>query len=136
MMDEMPKLPEVKGGVVPYLMVDGAVKAAEFYGKALGAETAMVMPPDDKGRTMHVHIYVNGGSIMMGDPYPEHGQEMKERYGTTLHLQVTDVDRWWKRAVEGGMEITMPLEMQFWGERYGQLRDPFGVLWSMSSRAG
>lgn len=135
-MDEMPKLPAVKGGVVPYLMVDGAAKAAEFYGRALGAETAIIMPPDEKGRTMHAHIYVNGGSIMMSDPFPEHGHGLRERHGTTLHLPLQDVDRWWQRAVEAGMEVVVPLELQFWGERYGQLRDPFGVLWSMSAPPG
>jgi uncharacterized glyoxalase superfamily protein PhnB len=49
-----------------------------------------------------------------------------------LHLQVDDVDAWWQRAVDAGAEIVLPLQKMFWGDRYGQLRDPFGVLWSMS----
>jgi len=133
-MNDAPKLPEVKGGVAPYLMVEGAMKAAEFYGKALGAEIAGAMPPDEKGRTMHVHLYVNGNSIMLSDPFPEHGHPAREHHGTTLHIQVPDVDVWWKRAVEGGMTVVMPLERQFWGDRYGQLKDPFGVSWSLASR--
>src|SRR5205085_3320748 len=63
--------PQVKGGVVPYLTVDGAVKASEFYKKAFAAEVAHVVPPDEKGRTMHVHVYINGSSLMMSDAYPE-----------------------------------------------------------------
>ncbi|WP_424813248.1 VOC family protein [Roseococcus sp. YIM B11640] len=124
----------VKGGIAPYLMVDGAMKAAEFYKKALGAELAGAMPPDASGRTMHVHLYIHGNSLMMSDPWPEHGQPLKERHGTTLHLQLDDVDAWWKRAVDAGMTVVMPLELQFWGDRYGQLKDPFDVLWSMASR--
>lgn len=134
-MNEAPKLPEVKGGVTPYLTIDGAVKAADFYAKAFGAELAGAMPPDESGRTMHVHLYINGGSVMMSDPWPEHGHPLKEHQGTTLHLQVDDVDSWWKRAVEAGMTVVMPLERQFWGDRYGQLRDPFGLLWSLASHA-
>lgn len=132
-MNDAPKLPEVKGGVTPYLMVEGAMKAAEFYQKALGAEVAGAMPPDASGRTMHVHLYINGGSLMMSDPWPEHGLPFKEHQGTTLHVQVEDVDFWWKRAVDAGMTVTMPLERQFWGDRYGQLKDPFGVSWSLAS---
>lgn len=133
-MDEMPKQPEVKSGVTPYLMIGGAMKAAEFYKTALGAELAGAMPPDESGRTMHVHLYINGGSVMMSDPWPEHGHPLKEHQGTTLHIQVEDADFWWKRAVEAGMTVVTPLELQFWGDRYGQLRDPFGVLWSLASR--
>lgn len=132
-MNDALKLPEVKGGVTPYLMIGGAMKAAEFYQKALGAEMAGAMPPDESGRTMHVHLYINGGSVMMSDPWPEHGHPLKEHQGTTLHLQVEDVDAWWKRAVDAGMVVVMPLELQFWGDRYGQLKDPFGVLWSLAS---
>ena len=64
-------LPKTKGGVVAYLTVEGATKAAEFYKKAFGATQEYVFPPDDKGRTMHVHLYLNGTSLMLGDPYPE-----------------------------------------------------------------
>ena len=63
----------VKGGVVAYLSLDGAIKAGDFYKKAFAAEEVFVQPPDDKGRTMHLHLYINGSSVMMSDPYPEHG---------------------------------------------------------------
>ena len=63
----------VKGGVVPYLQVDGAMKAAEFYQRAFDAEIAFAYPVDGKGRTMHVHLHINGSSVMLSDPYPEHG---------------------------------------------------------------
>src|SRR5689334_21532258 len=65
--------PDVKGGPAPYLMVDGAVKAAEFYKRTFGVEEVRRLPVDEKGRTMHIHLYVNGGSLMLCDVYPEHG---------------------------------------------------------------
>ena len=125
--------PEVLGGVVPYLCVEGAAKAAEFYQKALGAEEVARHPLDEQGRTMHIHLYVNGGSLMLSDPYPEYGHPFQTPQGCTLHLKVDDVDAWWNRAVEAGAEIVLPLQEMFWGDRYGQFRDPFGVLWSMGA---
>jgi uncharacterized glyoxalase superfamily protein PhnB len=126
---------EVKGGLVAYLMVDGALKAAEFYKRAFGAEEAACYPPDEQGRTMHVHLYVNGSSLMLSDAYPEHGVplEKPQGYSMMLPLEASDIDAWWNRAVEAGCEITMPLDVMFWGDRYGQLRDPFGVTWAMNA---
>ena len=119
------------GGVVPYLSIDGASKAAEFYQRAFAAKLVARHPLDDKGRTMHIHLHVNGGSVMLADFYPEYGQGPQTAQAFTLHLQVEDVDAWWKRAVDAGAEVAMPLELMFWGDRYGQLRDPFGVTWSL-----
>ncbi len=125
--------PQVKGGPAPYLMVDGAVKAAEFYKRAFGAEEVSRHPPDEKGRTMHIHLYVNGGSLMLSDTYPEHGHPWKEPQGFIIHLQVDDIDKWWGRAIKAGAEVRLPVQLMFWGDRYGQLLDPFGILWSLAT---
>lgn len=123
---------EPRGGVVPYLMVDGAAKAAAFYEKAFGAREVARVPADDKGRTMHLHLYIHEGSVMVSDPYPEYGRPLEDHKGFTLTLTVDDVDFWWKRASEAeGMEIAMPLEKMFWGDRYGELLDPVGVRWAI-----
>jgi PhnB protein len=108
------------------------MKAAEFYRRAFGAEIMVAHPADDKGRTMHIHLHVNGSSVMMSDFYPEHGHPPKSPQGFNLTLQVDDIDTWWKRAVAAGAEIVMPVADMFWGARYGQLRDPFGVLWALN----
>ena len=129
------KMPQVKGGAVPYLTVNGAVKAADFYKKAFAAEVASIQPPDEKGRTMHAHVYINGGSVMMSDAYPEHGHPLTKPQSFSLQLVVDDIDFWWERAVAAGAEVVMPVELMFWGDRYGQLRDPFGVLWAINSPA-
>jgi uncharacterized glyoxalase superfamily protein PhnB len=136
-MPECPKLPqpEVLGGPVPYLQVDGAARAAEFYKRAFGAKEMMRMPVDDKGRTMHIHLYVNGGSLMLSDPYPEHGHPHQAAQGYTLHMKVDGIDAWWDRAVAAGAEVVLPVQLMFWGDRYGQLRDPFGVMWSLGEPA-
>jgi uncharacterized glyoxalase superfamily protein PhnB len=124
--------PLPKGGLVTYLTVDGAVKAAEFYKKAFGAETAVVYPPDEKGRTIHVHLYINGSSLMMGDAYPEQGHPLREPASFSLTLMVQDVDAWYERAIKAGCTATMPPADMFWGDRYGALKDPFGVSWAMN----
>jgi PhnB protein len=124
---------EVIGGVTPYLQVDGAGKAADFYVRAFDAMEMMRMPPDDKGRYMHIHLYLKGGSLMLCDAFPEHGHPHEKAQGYTLHLQVDDVDPVWKRAVQAGCEVVLPVERMFWGHRYGIVRDPFGVSWSIAS---
>ena len=129
---EIPNKAEVKGGCVPYLNLDGALAAAEFYQKAFGATLAARYPPDDKGRSMHVHLYVNGGSLMLSDFYPEHGHAKVAPQGFALTLQVDDIEAWFKRAVAAGAEATMPPQKMFWGDLYGQLRDPFGVSWALT----
>jgi PhnB protein len=126
------KAPAVKGGVVAYLQVDGAMKAAEFYQRAFAAELAAAHPVDDKVRTMHVHLYINGSSVMLSDAYPEHGHGLEKPQGFNLTLPVDDIDAWWKGAIAAGATAVMPVTEMFWGDRYGQLRDPFGVLWAMN----
>ncbi|MDZ4775767.1 MAG: VOC family protein [Alphaproteobacteria bacterium] len=122
---------EVLGGVVAYLQVVGAVKASDFYVQAFGAREVARHPVDDQGRTMHIHLHVNSGSLMLSDSYPEHGVPAEVPGGFTLHLKVTDIEKHWKRAVAAGCDVLLPLQDMFWGDRYGQLRDPFGVRWSM-----
>lgn len=122
--------PAVKGGVVPYLTVEGANKAAAFYEKAFGATIVASHPVDEKGRTMHVHLHVNGGSLMLSDGYPEHGNPARTPQGYTLHLPVDDVDAGWDRAVKAGAKSLMEPQLMFWGDRYATVRDPFGVDWA------
>ncbi|MFG1290268.1 VOC family protein [Xanthobacter versatilis] len=126
-------MPPVKGGVTAYLTVDGAMKAVEFYKSALGAELAFAIPPDDSGRTMHVHLYINGCSVMLADPYPEYCAGPVEKLGGfNLSLHVTDTDAAFARAVAAGASVMMPPSDMFWGARYAQVRDPFGVVWAFN----
>jgi uncharacterized glyoxalase superfamily protein PhnB len=127
-----PSYAKVISGVVPYLTVQGAAKAAHFYEKVFGAEIAAFHPVDDKGRTMHIHLYINGGSVMLSDAYPEHGHAFVAPAGFNVNLGVDNIDKWFKRATDAGATVVMPVEEMFWGDRFGMVRDPFGVLWSMN----
>lgn len=130
--NDAPAAAEVKGGLVAYLTVDGAMKAAAFYERAFGASVAAAYPVDDQGRTMHVHLHVNGSSLMLSDAYPEHGHPLTSPQAFSLMLLVDDIDAAFAHAVEAGAQAIMPPAEMFWGDRYGQLRDPFGVVWSMN----
>jgi uncharacterized glyoxalase superfamily protein PhnB len=125
-------MPEVLGGVVPYLSLSDAGAAADFYVRAFGADEVYRHPPDNKGRHMHIHLHLNGGSLMLSDAFPEHGHPLKEPQAFSLLMKVQGIDKAFQRAVDAGATIIMPVEKMFWGDRYGQLRDPFGVTWAMS----
>lgn len=82
---------------------------------------------------MHVHMHINGGSLMLSDPYPEYGHPHEKAQAFSLMLPLTEkIDIWFERAKNAGCEVVMPVERMFWGDLYGQLRDPFGVLWAMN----
>jgi len=132
---EVPMKAPPKGGLCAYLNVDGAMAAAEFYKKAFGAVIAAQQPVDDKGRTMHIHLYINGSSLMMSDFYPEHGHGKVEPQGFSLALSVDDIETAFQRAVDAGAEVTQPVSKMFWGDLYGSVRDPFGVHWAMNQAA-
>jgi PhnB protein len=122
-------------GVMPYLTVVGGKAAVEFYARAFGAVEFQRMPADDGERILNTHLGINGGSLMLSDDFPEFrgGGESPRPSGVTLHLHVDDADLWFNRAVEAGCTVTMPLADQFWGDRYGQIQDPFGHTWSIGA---
>ena len=124
------------GGVTAHLTIrdNRAAEAINFYKAAFGAEE--VMAPhlaDDGKRIMHSHLLVNGGHLMLNDDFPEHGGAATAPGSITLHLQVKDADAAWNQALEAGATEKMPLADQFWGDRYGQIVDPFGFAWSIGA---
>jgi uncharacterized glyoxalase superfamily protein PhnB len=122
----------IKGGIIAYLSYDNAaIKAGEFYENAFAAETVHVNPPDETGRTMHVHLHINGSSVMLGDCYPEQGHPHVAPAGFSLMFPVQDVDAWWQRAVDAGCTGNMAPQNMFWGDRYAQVKDPYGYTWAM-----
>lgn len=122
-------------GLTPHLAIRDrrAAEAIAFYVAAFGATELSRMPADDGERLMHAHLLVNGASLMLADEFPEYcgGAASTPPAGVTLHLQVDDADAWWARALDAGATSTMELADAFWGDRYGQLRDPFGHSWSI-----
>ena len=123
-----------RGGLTPHLTIPsrGGAAAVDFYARAFGAEEVMRRPAEDGERLMHAHLRINGASLMLADEFPEWtGEADITPKGVSLHLQVDDADEWWNRALANGAIPVMPLENQFWGDRYGQVRDPFGHTWSI-----
>jgi PhnB protein len=126
------------GGVTAHLTIRDkrAAEAVEFYKRAFGAETAMdPVKADDGERIMHAHLLINGGHLMLNDDFPEYSGGETAPGSLTLHLQVADADAAWACALEAGAEVVFPLDDQFWGDRYGQVRDPFGFRWSIGAPA-
>ena len=124
------------GGVTAHLTIgDGkAAEAIDFYRSAFGAEQAMAPHMAEDGRRiLHAHLLINGGHLMLNDDFPEHGGAATPPGSLTLHLQVADADTAWQRAIAAGATERMPLADQFWGDRYGQLTDPFGFTWSIGA---
>ena len=123
-------------GVTPHLTIPsrGGQAAVEFYGRAFGAEEIGRHLADDGERLMHAHLKINGGGLMLHDEFPEYGGETDiAPKGVVLHLQVDDADLWWERALAAGAIPEMPLADQFWGDRYGVVKDPFGHSWSIGA---
>ncbi len=122
-------------GVYPYLTVKGGKAALDFYTSAFGAAEEYRAYGEDGERIMHARFRVNGGAILLSDDFPEFrgGGAAPPAAGVTIHLEVDDADRWWSRAVETGATVIMPLADQFWGDRYGQLKDPYGHSWSIGA---
>ena len=124
--------PAPQRGVVPYINIVGASDASAFYQRAFAATEVTRMTADDGQRLMHCVVEISGGHLMMSDCFGEYGYDFQPSHSFTMHLNVDDIDDWWSRAVEAGAEIVLPLQQMFWGDRYGQLRDKFGVRWSMN----
>lgn len=124
--------------LAPYLTVEGGAAAIDFYTRAFGAiELTRQLAPN--GKIMHAALLINGAVVMLSDDFPEMagGVSRSPRAlggsPVVIHLTLGDVDRMWEQAVAAGAEVTMPLADQFWGSRYGMLRDPFGHGWSLST---
>jgi PhnB protein len=134
----MPKakpIPEGMTAVTPHIVCKGVADALEFYKRAFGAEEEMRLPAPD-GTIVHAQMRIGGAPIMLGEAMPHCGVvDPKGLKGSpvTIHLYVGDVDATAERAVKAGAKVTMPVAEQFWGDRYGQLEDPFGHRWSIAT---
>jgi len=127
------RVPKGSHTVTPYLTINGAAQALEWYEKAFGAKELMRETLPD-GKLMHSRIRIGDSIVMLSDSF-EGGHKDPLALGATavtLHIYSSNVDAIWRRAVEAGAKVDMALADMFWGERYGQLTDPFGHSWSIS----
>lgn len=128
-------IPEGMHTVTPHLVCAGAADAIGFYVKAFGAVELGRMPGPD-GKLMHAQVKIGDSILMLVDEMPEWGAlGPKALKGTpvTIHLSVTDVDAAFAQAVAAGATAKMPPAEMFWGDRYGQVEDPFGHRWSIAT---
>jgi len=134
-----PKLSPIPPGmrtVTPYLFIAGAAQALEFYKKAFGAKEISRQPTPD-GKLIHAMMKIGDSFVMMSDAFEETPTPTPPTAGAPtamIHIYTRDVDRLWNQALAAGAKVSMPLDNVFWGERHGQLEDPFGHRWTLSMR--
>jgi PhnB protein len=129
-------LPDGHHTATPYLAIDGADQALDFYKQAFNAEEKFkLLMPD--GRLGHAEIQLGDSRIMIADEVPEYGGNSPRKLGgspVSIHLYVEDVDKFFQRALAAGARERKPVTDQFYGDRAGQLEDPFGHLWWVATR--
>lgn len=122
--------------VTPHIVVRDAARAAAWYEQALGARIGTRLCVPD-GRFMQIQLRFGDAEVMIADEFPELGAVSPETLGGTcgtLTIAVEDADAAWQRALDAGAEVFHPLSDAFWGERHGQLLDPFGHRWAIAQR--
>jgi PhnB protein len=128
-------IPEGYHSVSPYLAVDDAAAAIEFYKRAFGAKERLRMDAPG-GKIGHAELEIGDSVVMLSDPFPQSSTKSPKELGGTscsVMLYVEDVDEVFKQAVDAGATVTMEVENQFWGDRFGSVTDPFGHAWSIST---
>ena len=127
-------IPDGMHTITPHIVVRDAVRAVEWYKQALGAEERSRVPLPG-GKLMSVELWFGDSAVMVADEFPEMGVVSPQTVGgtsTVLNLYTEEVDDLWKRAVDAGAEVLHPLQDAFWGDRHGQLADPFGHRWGLA----
>lgn len=117
------------------MVCEGAARAIDFYRQAFGAVEIDRMPGPG-GKIMHASLRIGDSLVMLCDDFPEYGSRgplALQGTAVVIHLYVPDADAVWERAVAAGGKPLMPLDDAFWGDRYGQLVDPFGHRWAIAT---
>jgi len=123
--------------ITPYLVVNNGSEAIGFYKKAFDAKELSVHKTPD-GKILNAQLKIGNSMLFLADEFP--GSDVRSPLSiggsstVTIHIYTKDVDKLWDQAISAGARITMPISNQFWGERYGQLADPFGHRWSLSQQ--
>jgi PhnB protein len=128
-------IPDGYPQLAPYLAIDGAEAAIEFYGRVFGARERMRMPAPE-GKIGHAELEIGDALIMLADEFPEMSAPSPKRIGgspVTISLYVDDVDAVFESALEAGATELRAVENQFYGDRSGQFEDPFGHRWSIAT---
>ena len=133
-MSEVRAGPATLPTITPHIVVRDAIAASEWYQRALGAEERDRLPLPN-GKVMYVELWFGHSPVMVADEFPDLGILSPLSIGGTpvvLHILTDNVESVWQRAVEAGAAVVRPLQDQFWGDRQGQLLDPFGHKWGVA----
>lgn len=133
-MTETKPVARLEQAVTPHIVVRGAAGASEWYQRALGA-TERGRVPVPGGRFMQIELRLGDSTVMISDEFPEMGVASPLSLGGTvgaLVIHTDDVDALWQRAVGAGAEVSRPLQEMFWGDRHGEIFDPFGHRWALA----
>jgi PhnB protein len=120
--------------ITPHIVVHDASAASKWYERAFGAVERDRLPLPN-GKVMYVELWFGDSPVRIADEFPAVGILSPLTIGGTavvLHLSTDDVDSLWQRALDGGAKVLAPLAEQFWGDRQGQLLDPFGHKWGLA----
>ncbi len=137
MASQVKPIPDGYHAITPHLVLREGVKAIEFYKKAFGAEERGRIPGPDGKSILHAELKIGDSILMLCDEIPQMQRYVSPQQlkGTTiaLHMYVKDVDAAFKRAVDAGATVSMPVMDTFWGDRYGRVTDPWGHEWSLAT---
>jgi len=134
-MSNVQAIPPGMHSLTPHLICRGAASAIDFYVRALGAVDLARLPGPD-GRLVHAMIRIGDSPVFLMDEFPEWGSlgpQSQPGLPMVLHLYVADADATYAQAVAAGAKPIMPLTDMFWGDRYGQIEDPYGYRWSIAT---
>jgi PhnB protein len=134
LMANVKPIPDGYHSITPYLIIKGAADAIEFYKKAFGATELFRMAHE--GKVGHAEIKIGDSPIMLADEQPEMGYVSPKTLGGTpvsLMIYVEDVDTIYKQAIKTGGQEVKPLQDQFYGDRSGTLKEPFGHVWTVAT---
>jgi len=122
--------------ITPTLTCKNALEAIDWYVKAFGAEKREVCLGPDKKNVMHAEMKIGDSIFMLNDEFPDMNCKSPASYGGTgvgMWLYVDNCDSWFERATKAGAKTIMPVGDMFWGDRFGQVEDPYGHRWSLAT---
>ena len=130
-----PPVPDHLRSVTPAITCSPCADAIDFYVRAFGAEEIGPRMQGPDGTVAHAELRIGDSVVMLGDPWPDGPTQAPTDLGgstAALFIYTDDVDTLWQQALDAGAEVVFPLELQFYGDRAGRVRDPFGHTWGLS----
>lgn len=130
-MAQVQAIPEGLHTLTPQLTIDGCDRAIDWYQRVFSAEVRSRAPDPSGKKVWHAELRIGNSVVFLNDTFPEMGGKPET---ASIWLYAEDIDTWWKRVVDAGAKVVMPLSDMFWGDRTGTVVDPFGNRWNLAQR--